>query len=87
MAVSSRQKDQSKRHHDHLLSCTRRVEEIVKESTDVETEVCSLVGNSGSDRQPVKMSEHWGDLNMWGCTDYKMGCTVLYSLKFADQGA
>ena len=26
MAVSSRQKDQSKRKHDHLLSCTYRVD-------------------------------------------------------------
>ena len=45
--MSSRQKDQSKRRHDHLLSCTYRVkfwvggcrhwsEEIEKESTDVE---------------------------------------------------
>ena len=46
-AVSSRQKDQGKRKHDHLLSCTYRVEfwgggcrhwseEIEKESTDAE---------------------------------------------------
>ena len=45
-----------------------------------------LLGNSGSDRQPVKMSEYWSDVNMWKCTDYKTGCTVLDSLKFADQG-
>ena len=25
----------------------------------VETVACSLTGNSGSDRQPVKMSEYW----------------------------
>ena len=42
--------------------------------------------NSGSDRRPVKMSEYWNDVNMWKCTDYKTGCTVLDSLKFADQG-
>ena len=30
----------------------------------VETEACSLIGNSGSDRQPVKMSEYWSDVNM-----------------------
>ena len=71
--MSSGQKDQSKRKHNHLLSCTYRVEfwrggsrhrseEIKKESTDVEgqrdkqggggdgveTEACSLIGNSGS---------------------------------------
>ena len=43
-------------------------------------------GNSGSDGQPVKMSEYWSDVNMWRCMDYKKGCTVLDSLKFADQG-
>ena len=32
------------------------------------------------------MSEYWSDVNMWRCMDYKMGCTVLDSLKFADQG-
>ena len=52
----------------------------------VETKACSLIGNSGSDRQPVKMSEYWNDVNMWKSTDYKTGCTVLDSLKFADQG-
>ena len=52
----------------------------------VETEACSLIGNSGSDRQQVKMSEYWSDVNMWKCTDYKTGCAVLGSLKFADQG-
>ena len=36
--------------------------------------------------QPVKMSEYWSDVNMWKRTDYKTGCTVLGSLKFADQG-
>ena len=35
--------------------------------------------------QPVKMSEYWSDVNMWKCTDYKTGCTVLGFLKFADQ--
>ena len=34
---------------------------------------------------PVKMSEYWSDVNMWKCTDYKTGCTVLGFLKFADQ--
>ena len=52
----------------------------------VETEARSLIENSGSDRQPVKMSEHWSDMNMWKCMDYKTGGTVLGSLKFADQG-
>ena len=31
------------------------------------------------------MSEYWSNVNMWRCTDYKTGCTVLDSLKFADQ--
>ena len=35
----------------------------------VETEACSLKGNSGSDGQTVKMSEYWSDVNMWRCTD------------------
>ena len=74
-------------------------QEIEKESTavegqisrsgvgdGVETEACSLVGNSGSDRQPMKMSAYWSDVNMWRCTDYKTGCTVLDSLKCANQG-
>ena len=52
----------------------------------VETEACSLIGNSGSDRPPVKMSQHRSDVNMWWCTDQKTGSTVLDSLKFADQG-
>ena len=55
----------------------------------VKTEACSLLGKSGSDRQPVEMSEYWSDwsdVNMWRCTNYKTGCTVLDSLKFADQG-
>ena len=53
----------------------------------VETEACNLIGNSGSDGQPVKMSEYLSDVNThrW-CTDYKTGCTVLDSLKFANQG-
>ena len=34
-----------------------------------------LIGNSSSDRQPVKKSECWRDVNMWKCTDYKTGCT------------
>ena len=46
----------------------------------VETEACSPIGNSSSDRKPVKMSEYWSDVNMWRCMDYKMGCTVLDSL-------
>ena len=83
MAPSSRQKDQSKRKHDHLLSCTYRVDfeeadvgtgakrsrrrvqmlkvrEISRAEEDdgVETEGCNPIGNSGSDRQPVKMSEY-----------------------------
>ena len=32
------------------------------------------------------MSEYWSDVNMWKCTDYQTGCTVLDSLKIADQG-
>ena len=52
----------------------------------VETEARSLIGNSDSDRQPVKTSEYWSDVNMRRCTDYKTGCTVLDSPKFADQG-
>ena len=45
-----------------------------------------LIGNSGFDRQPVKRSEYWSNVNMRRCTDYKTGCSVLDSLKFADQG-
>ena len=45
----------------------------------VETDACSLIYSSGSDRQPVKMAEYWSDVNMWRCTDYKTGCTVLDS--------
>ena len=52
----------------------------------VESKVCNLMGNSGSDEQPVKMSEYWSDMNMCMFTDHKMGCTVLDSLNFADQG-
>ena len=52
----------------------------------VETEACSLIANSGSDRQPVKMFEYWSDVNMQKCMDYKTSCTVLDSLKFANQG-
>ena len=51
-----------------------------------ETEACNLIGNLGSDGQPVKMSEYWSNVKMWWCTDYKMGCRVLDSPKFADQG-
>ena len=32
------------------------------------------------------MSEYRSDVNMWRCADYKTRCTVLDSLKFADQG-
>ena len=42
----------------------------------VETEACSLIGNSGSDGQPVKTSEYLGDESKWRCTDYKTDCTV-----------
>ena len=52
----------------------------------VETEACSLIGNLGSDRQLVKTSEFWSDVNMWKCTDYKTGSTVSDFLKFANQG-
>ena len=52
----------------------------------VKTEARSPIGNPGSDRQPVGMSEYRSDVNMWKRTDYKTGCTVLDSLKFADQG-
>ena len=51
----------------------------------VETYSCNLVENSSSDGQRVKMSEYWSDVDMWSCTDYKTSCTVLDSLKFADQ--
>ena len=53
-------------------------------------QACNLIGNSGSDGQPAKMSEYWSHVNKWRCTDYKTGCTVLgsffNSLKFADLG-
>ena len=52
----------------------------------VETEACCLIGNSGSDRKPVKISDYWSYVNIWKCTDYKTGCTVSDSLKCADQG-
>ena len=32
------------------------------------------------------MSEYRSDVNMWKRTDYKTGCTVLGSLKFAGEG-
>ena len=35
----------------------------------IKTEACSLLGNSGADRQPVKMSEYWSDVNMLKCMD------------------
>ena len=43
-----------------------KVREISRGGGDdgVETEACSLIGKSGSDRQPVKMSEYWSDVNM-----------------------
>ena len=56
------------------------------EGDGVEAEACSLIGNSGPLRQPVKMSEYCSDMNMWRCMKYKTGCTVLDSLKFAYQG-
>ena len=34
----------------------------------------------------MKISEYWSDVNMWKHKDYRTGCTVLDSLKFADQG-
>ena len=46
---------------------------------DVETEACNLIGNSGSNGQPVKMVEYWSDVNKLRCTGYKTGCTVLES--------
>ena len=46
----------------------------------IDTEACSLIRHLGSDRQPLKMSDYWSDVNMCRCTDYKMGCTVLDSL-------
>ena len=66
----------------------QKVKEISKGGggDGVGTEACNLMGNSGSDGQPVKRSEYWSDMNMWRCTDYKTGCTVLDSLKFTDQG-
>ena len=45
----------------------------------IKTEACSLIENSGSGRQPVKMSKYWSDVDMWRCTDYKTGCAVLDS--------
>ena len=66
----------------------QKVKKISRDGGDdgVETEACDLIGNSGSNGQPVKMPEYWSDVNMWKRTDYKTGCTVLGSLKFADQG-
>ena len=49
------------------------------EGDGVEAEACSLIGNSGPLRQPVKMSEYCSDMNMWRCMKYKTGCTVLDS--------
>ena len=31
------------------------------------------------------MSEYCSNVNMWRCTYYKTGCTVLDSVKFANQ--
>ena len=51
----------------------QKVREISRGGGDdgVEKEACNLTGNSGSDGQPVKMPEYWGDENMWRCTDYE----------------
>ena len=79
--------------------CRHWSEEIEKESTDeagqklagdgggdnFETEACSLVGNSGSDGQSMKISEYRADVDMWSCTDYNTGRTGLDSVKFAHQ--
>ena len=66
----------------------QKVREISRDGgvDGVETEACNLIGNSGFDGQPVKKSENWNDVNMCRYTDYKTGCTVLDTLKFADQG-
>ena len=37
----------------------------------IKTEACSLIENSGSGRQPVKMSKYWSDVDMWRCTDHQ----------------
>ena len=34
----------------------------------------------------MEMSEYWGDVNMWRCTDYKTVCTLLDSLKPVNKG-
>ena len=34
----------------------------------------------------MKISEYWSDVNMRKYSEYKTGCTVSDSLKFADQG-
>ena len=48
------------------------MKEISRSGGDgVETEACSLIGNSGSDRQPEKMSKYWSNVNMWRSTGYK----------------
>ena len=52
----------------------------------VETETCSLIGNSGFDKAASEDVLVLDVKNLWRCTDYKMGSTVLNCLKFADQG-
>ena len=55
-------------------------EMALKQKHAVLQEIRALTGNL------EKMSENWSDVNTWKSTDYKMGCTLLDSLKFADQG-
>ena len=52
----------------------QKVKEISKGGggDGVGTEACNLMGNSGSDEQPVKMSEYWSNVDMWRCTDYRL---------------
>ena len=45
----------------------------------VKTEACNFIENSVSDGQTVETFECWCDVNMWRCTDYQTGCTILVS--------
>ena len=49
-------------------------------------QTCNFIGDSSFDGQPVELSEDWSSVYTWRCTDYKTGCTVWDSLKFAYQG-
>ena len=60
----------------------------MEEVKALETEACSLTGNSGSDRQPAKLSEYWSDceqVEVHGLQD-GLHFLILLSLLTKDRG-